>query len=286
MFAVKSWAQALDPAFGIPTDVAFSIIEDDDDDVCDNHFAVHKYFLAMVSPVFKAMFFGLSKETRDVVPIRGTSTEAFTLMVHHIYQKEIFWDDKDVILLLEVVNLAEMYHLEELMEEVQKPLAKYPLTPATVIEVASAAEMFSYFEEISTKLLSHCSIFLATQVLINKEEVTQFVSRYIDSPHYAIAFKLLEMAKEVPPVNCNNCMQVECEDRLPVNMENMKEGCRVFVRLGSSRMEVVGRLVGKCREQSGHLWWVREEEGDWEAVQEEEELMKVKLINLFFACKA
>ena len=74
----------------------------------------------MVSPVFKAMFFGLSKETRDVVPIRGTSPEAFTLMVHHIYQKEIFWDDKDVILLLEVVNLAEMYHLEGLMVVGQK----------------------------------------------------------------------------------------------------------------------------------------------------------------------
>ena len=77
-------------------------------------------------------------------------------------------------------------------------------------------------------------------------------------------------------------MQVMCEDRLPMSLENMREGCRVFVRLGSCRMEVVGRLVEECREHSGHLWWVREEvEGD----REEEEMMKVKLINLFYACK-
>ena len=50
-----------------------------------------------------------------------------------------------------------------------------------------------------------------------------------------------------------------CEDRLPMSLENMREGCRVFVRLGSCRIEVVvGRLVEECREHSSHLWLVRE----------------------------
>ena len=41
-----------------------------------------------------------------------------------------------------------------------------------------------------------------------------------------------------------------CEDRLPMSLDNMMEGCMVFVRLGSCRMEVVGRLVEECREPS------------------------------------
>ena len=45
-------------------------------------------------------------------------------------------------------------------------------------------------------------------------------------------------------------MKVMHEDRLPMSLENMREGCRVFVRLGSCRMEVVGRLVEECREPS------------------------------------
>lgn len=157
-----------------------------------------------------------------------------------------------------------MYDLEGLMEEVKKTLAKYPLlTPETVFPVASAAEKFSHFEEISRKLFSHCATFLATKVLTIKAITNQFVSIHIDTPQYAVAFKLLEMVKEVPPANCNNCMQVVCEDRLPMSLENMREGCRVFIRLGTCRMEVVGRLMGECREHSGHLWWVREEEVEW-----------------------
>ena len=74
-------------------------------------------------------------------------------------------------------------------------------------------------------------------------------------------------------------MQVVCEDRLPMSLDNMREGCRVFIRLGSCTMEVVGRLKEECREHSGHLWWVREE------VNREEEMVRVKLINLFYACK-
>eukprot|EP00092_Neocalanus_flemingeri_P053313 GFUD01062612.1.p1 GENE.GFUD01062612.1~~GFUD01062612.1.p1 ORF type:complete len:112 (-),score=21.25 GFUD01062612.1:3-338(-) len=68
MFAVKNWSQVLDATFGIPTDVAFNIMEEDDnEDNRQDYIPAHKYFLAMVSPVFKTMFFGLAKETREVV---------------------------------------------------------------------------------------------------------------------------------------------------------------------------------------------------------------------------
>jgi hypothetical protein len=178
MLAVKNWSEALDPTYGLPPDVAFNIIEEDGGDEYSGKdtIAAHKYFLAMASPVFKAMFFGLTKETREVVPLRGTSKDAFTLMIHYIYEKKICWMEKGVFLLLEVVNLAEMYDLEGLIEEVKKPLAKYPLTPETVIPVASAAEMFSQFEEISSRMFSLCATFLATKVLTTKAATYQFAS--------------------------------------------------------------------------------------------------------------
>jgi hypothetical protein len=52
---------------------------------------------------------------------------------------------------------------------------------------------------------------------------------------FLLATKVLMTTKVL---KWDNFMQVMCE-------ENMKEGCRVFVR-----MEVVGRLVEECREHS------------------------------------
>jgi len=283
MFAVKVWSKVLDPDFGIPSDVSFKIIEDENEDICEERTVIpaHKYFLAVASPVFKAMFFGLNKETRKVIPIKGTSWEAFMVMIFFIYEKEICWKEKSIITLLEVVNLAEMYDLGGLMEEVEKPLSEFPLSPDSVMHVAAIARQFSHFQKVSSQLLSHCATFLATKVITTKDSRNQFASSYIDSPHYATAFKLLELVEEVPPAMCDNCLYVECEDRMPVSLASMRKGCRVMVRLGTY-MEVIGRLVEECSEHSGHLWLVREEQ---EEVRGEETLSKVKLINLFYACK-
>ena len=76
-----------------------------------------------------------------------------------------------------------MYNLE-----VKKPLTKYPLIPETVIQ-ASAAEMFSHFEEISSKLFIHCTTFLLATKVLN---TNQLASVYRHS-HYVVIFKLLEM---------------------------------------------------------------------------------------------
>ena len=96
LFAVKNWSLALDPTSGLPPDVAFNIIIGDLDDECSGKdtIAAHKYFLAMVSPVFKAMFFGLTKETREVVPIRGTSKDAFTDDPLHLSEEDLLDGEK------------------------------------------------------------------------------------------------------------------------------------------------------------------------------------------------
>ena len=120
MFAVKDWSNALDPSFGLTPDITFVIIKNGDEvNSRRNKMMAHKYFLAMASPVFKEMLFGPNKNTDNIVHIRGTSMEAFTLMIHHIYQKYIDWLDKPVVLMMEMFDLAESYGLDKLMEELQ-----------------------------------------------------------------------------------------------------------------------------------------------------------------------
>ena len=54
-------------------------------------------------------------------------------------------------------------------------------------------------------------------------------------------------------------MQVTFKDRPPVNKENIKEGCRVFVRMEGEM--TVGRLLDECRGRYNNFWRVREEGG-------------------------
>ena len=60
-------------------------------------------------------------------------------------------------------------------------------------------------------------------------------------------FQAAQVGLKVPHVNYD--MHMMCEDRLPMSSDNTREGYRVFVGLGSCRMEVgdwsrkVGRIV-------------------------------------------
>ena len=120
MFAVQNWSEALDKSFGIPCDITFLVIEDEDAMNCkQNKIMAHKYFLAMASTVLKDMLFGPNKKTENIVKIKGTSFEAFTLMIHHIYEKDINWLDKKVTVMLQMFDLAEEYGLDKLMTELQ-----------------------------------------------------------------------------------------------------------------------------------------------------------------------
>ena len=114
---MRNWSHALDPSFGLPPDVAFKIIENNGGE--EKTIMAHKYFLAMVSPVFKEMFFGETRLTGDVVPIINFSLEAFTLMIEYIYQKDINWFEKTVPVMIQMLDLADMYGLKRLLEELQ-----------------------------------------------------------------------------------------------------------------------------------------------------------------------
>ena len=105
----------LDPSFGIPTDVTFQImgLEDLDNqsgqekEVMLGEVHGHKIILGLFSPVFKRGFFGPAKESKDVIPVRQTTLEAFKLLVDYIYSKDINLKSLTLLELYDVVNLAE-----------------------------------------------------------------------------------------------------------------------------------------------------------------------------------
>eukprot|EP00092_Neocalanus_flemingeri_P063116 GFUD01076298.1.p1 GENE.GFUD01076298.1~~GFUD01076298.1.p1 ORF type:complete len:218 (-),score=47.99 GFUD01076298.1:262-915(-) len=84
----------LDPTFGIPKDVTFTIIENGK--AVGKGIDAHKCHLALATTVFKAQFFGAARETKDVIPIRGTTRRAFKTMIDFIYGKHLEWKNETV----------------------------------------------------------------------------------------------------------------------------------------------------------------------------------------------
>eukprot|EP00092_Neocalanus_flemingeri_P030410 GFUD01033010.1.p1 GENE.GFUD01033010.1~~GFUD01033010.1.p1 ORF type:complete len:276 (+),score=77.27 GFUD01033010.1:70-897(+) len=181
-------ADALDPAFGIPTDVTFVI--EDNAGGCVGKVKAHKMFLAMASPVFRTQFYGSSKDTKDVIPIKETTKEAFDAMIEFIYEIEINWETKSAVDLFYLANMASKYLIEEMGEYVKKISETFPLTMETVVEIAATANEFCQFEETSTALFLHCAKFLKSQ-LTSVNSCLTFVARYSDTDMMATAVKLV-----------------------------------------------------------------------------------------------
>ena len=71
-------AEVLDSSSGIPADVTFLVY---DGDGGFREFKAHKYFLALVSGVFKARFFGSLRDKTDILDVKGTTAKAFIIII-------------------------------------------------------------------------------------------------------------------------------------------------------------------------------------------------------------
>ena len=81
-----SWKRLLSPDSEIPPDIFFLVKREEGGNYSGKPIGAHKIFLAGVSTVFMRMFFGLLKETREVIEVRGTTSEAFTTMIDYIFK--------------------------------------------------------------------------------------------------------------------------------------------------------------------------------------------------------
>eukprot|EP00092_Neocalanus_flemingeri_P060136 GFUD01072039.1.p1 GENE.GFUD01072039.1~~GFUD01072039.1.p1 ORF type:complete len:311 (-),score=66.72 GFUD01072039.1:52-936(-) len=207
-----------DPAYGVPSDVTFQIVRVTIEGTAEIREVLgdvtgHKLVFAAASSVFRDEFFGGLKETTDVIPVKETTYEAFEKMMFFIYQKDIDWSGGVTVLeMYDVVNLAERYIMPELMDEMTKQMENVPLkNNEDLLNIAHTATQFHHlFPDVSSALLLSCAKFL--QKTIPPPAQLQFAIDQSGTGKEAIVLQLLSLAKDLPPVECSNCGDVECLD--------------------------------------------------------------------------
>jgi len=218
----KPWSNVcalLDPDFGIAPDVTFKIHPAEGQ---PGEFKAHRLILGFLSPVFRNQFFGPAKDTEDVISVKGTTKKAFETMIHFIYGKKIIWEVMSLSELFDVVNMAELYILPELMEEVKKIIETYDLTDENLIEAAAIAEAFSHFEEPSAALMNHCQNVVKIEIK-TLQEAADFASKHASTKFEGLALKLIASLKTHV---CSNCRSNPCKDGMLVkDLENLTVGC-------------------------------------------------------------
>eukprot|EP00092_Neocalanus_flemingeri_P025679 GFUD01027840.1.p1 GENE.GFUD01027840.1~~GFUD01027840.1.p1 ORF type:complete len:305 (-),score=90.41 GFUD01027840.1:51-965(-) len=234
----------LDPSFGIPTDVTYQImgfdcpeeeVEDrEKEEIILGEVKGHKLLLGLFSTVFKGELFGPAKETRDVIPVRETTPEAFEKMVDYIYSKDIEWGNIKVLEMYEIVNLAERYHLPGLMEEVKIQMEMIPLTMEDVVDVAHTAAQLIQFPDISSTLLLSCAKFVQKSFQ-TPAQLLQFATNQSGDGQESTVRELLALVRDLPdlpPLKCSNCGEEECQDgKLLVSLDKVTSGCKLAIYL-------------------------------------------------------
>jgi len=228
----RSWSNMraiLNPDFGIAPDVTFLIVPADAG-TQPGEVKAHRLIIGLLSPVFRNQLYGLTQDTEDVISVKGTTKKAFQTLIDFIYGKKIDWKVMSLSELFDVVNLAEMYILPELMEEVKKPIENYALTDENLIEAAAMAEAFDHFEEASAALMTNCQNVLKVKIKTLHDAV-EFASKYARTEFADLALKLLASLKIQ---SCSNCRSNPCKDgKRVVDINTLAVGCVLQASLGS-----------------------------------------------------
>ena len=190
----ESLAYLRDPACGIPFDIHFEI--ENEEGVNVGTVGGHKAVLALKSPVFKAMLFGVLAESGDSVKIRRTSMFAFTEMLRYMHDADMDWRpwSLDLRELMRLADLAERYNLPGLTGGIVD-YAKDCLYPKErLLEIARLAEDFDMFTEVSEALLNNCATFLNT-TLETPEDFNKIAKEWseMEDESMGTAFRLLAL---------------------------------------------------------------------------------------------
>jgi len=201
----------LDPTFGIPADVTFTIIDDDQSEGV-GEVSAHKLVLGLKSTVLKRMFF--TPGEKQELEVR-TSLRAFQLMVRHVYGGTCRWEGVSLLDMFHVAFLATRYHLAHLMEEVVAGCAGLPVAGEEV-EAASAAEEFmELFPRAAGAVMEACTSSLASS-LLSPSDVAMFAARCSESSMGPTALRLLDRVQRVK----ENHLDMAKEDQLDIVNKN------------------------------------------------------------------
>ena len=151
-------ASLLDPAYGIPFDIHFEIVDNAGNTL--GKLGGHKNIMALKSPVFKAMLFGPMKETDDPIKIKNTSVFAFKTIQNYIHGVEEEWWpwSIEVSELVRIADLAERFNLAGLKEKTIQHANEVFLFPKeSLLEIARIAEESHVYTNLSETLLENCT---------------------------------------------------------------------------------------------------------------------------------
>ena len=151
------WKKFLSPDSDLPRDVFFLVKGEDSR---WSKIGAHRVLLAGISNVFRRMFFGPMKETKEEMEVKETSPEAFRAMINYIYAPHT----DDVLLnvtcpktLFELFALADRYDILNLKTKILDFLWEFEINRENLIYTTAVA--YSYkelFVDISTELLLMC----------------------------------------------------------------------------------------------------------------------------------
>lgn len=106
------------------SDVTFLVGEE------NTPFRCHKMILALASPVFEAMFYGLLAEKKDTILIPDITPATFKNMLKYIYTNKMSFNNFTVA--MDVVTAAEKYCLSHLKSICDSFISKQDLDPQRV----------------------------------------------------------------------------------------------------------------------------------------------------------
>ena len=151
-----NWKSFLPEESEVPPDVFFLVHEEDGQSA---RIGAHRLLLAGVSPVFKRMFFGPMKETKEVMEVEDTSAQAVRAMIIYIYHKDYISEEvlTDTSTLFELYALGDMYDILNLKTEIMDSLDELEITMDTLVDTATVANNYKWLHtDLSTELMMKC----------------------------------------------------------------------------------------------------------------------------------
>ena len=227
----------------IPPDITFKFTKDIDG---DNKVAAHKFVLAMVSQVFRNMFFVTNTKDRSAneIHIKDTTMEAFQIMVEAIYNVKTMKESlkgKTIDEMFAVLYLVTKYKIPELELATKECIASFPVTGDNVLEVATDALQYeATFKEASHHILLACAKFLQPK-FADSSYLLQFVADNGD--RMATVHKLAVLIKDLPAPTCTNCLVNPCQHGTGIEETQFRVGLKVAYNPSVQRKD------------NGHGYW-------------------------------
>jgi len=244
------WGKLLSPNSIIRPDVTFLVSDDVNlrnkirgmESVVGNikEIKAHIIVLAAVSPVFESQFFGEGWKKEESVPVKGSNIKAFETFLDIIYKKDRDnWglDQKSLYILFEVLHLADMYGMKEIVDIITKEIGEVKITRDNVMEAAAIAEYYKLYEEASKALFKRCGATM-NNILKTKDDIINFLDDDSEDEVDLLLFKRILVSMKEPKRDkprCTTCNKLKknCMDGKDVTPGNVVCGKHVVSKSGS-----------------------------------------------------